>query len=92
MFAYASYQRDAGDIDGNGIDDPDYVEEKHGYLLQSFFETVSKRYETLGEVWGNAINLSLDTWPGMKSWEDAKNVEAWILLGDPSLKIGGYEN
>jgi len=22
---------------------------------------------------------------------DAKTVEEWVLLGDPSLKIGGYE-
>ena len=27
----------------------------------------------------------------MDDWADAKNIEAWILLGDPSLKIGGYD-
>ena len=91
-FAYASFQVENGDIDGNGIDDPDYVEEKHAYLLQSIFEAVYNDIETLGEVWGNAVCRYLDAWPGMADWADAKNIEAFILLGDPSLKIGGYEN
>ena len=90
-FAYVSFQRNAGDIDGNGIDDPDYVEEKHGYLLQSFFEAINNGCETLGEAWANAISRYLNAWPAMDDWADAKNIEAWILLGDPSLKIGGYD-
>ena len=89
-FAYASFQRDKGDIDGNGIDDPDYVEEKHAYLLQSFFEGIDNGLVTLGEVWADTISRYLDAWPAMDDWADAKNIEAWILLGDPSLKIGGY--
>ncbi|UCB59245.1 MAG: hypothetical protein JSV67_02840 [Thermoplasmatales archaeon] len=89
-FAYASFQNENGDIDGNGIDDPDYVEEKHAYLLQSFFEAIDNDLETLGEVWADALNRYLYSWPAMEDWSDAKNIEAWILLGDPSLKIGGY--
>jgi len=89
-YAYASFQRNDGDIDGNGIDDPDYVEEKHAYLLQSFFEGIDNGFESLGEVWADALNRYLDAWPAMEDWADAKNIEAWILLGDPSLKIGGY--
>jgi hypothetical protein len=88
--AYVSFQRDKGDLDGNGIDDPDYVEEKHAYLIQSFFESIDKGLDTLGEVWADSITKYLDTWPAMDDWADAKNIEAWILLGDPSLKIGGY--
>jgi hypothetical protein len=89
-FAYASFQNEKGDIDGNGIDDPDYVEEKHAYLLQSFFEAIDNGLETLGEVWADSLNRYFDAWPAMDDWADAKNTEAWILLGDPSLRIGGY--
>ena len=89
-FVYASFQNEHGDIDGNGIDDPDYLEEKHAYLLQSFFEAIDNGLETLGKVWADSLNRYLDSWPAMEDWADAKNTEAWILLGDPSLKIGGY--
>jgi len=55
--------------------------------------------DILGETWGNTItsflqNFSID-------WNDnshdgaaliAKNVEQWLLIGDPSLKIGGYSS
>lgn len=51
----------------------------------------------LGETWGKTINSFLDNFP--INWDDnssdgsaliAKNVEQWLLIGDPSLKIGGY--
>ena len=89
--AYVSFQNIGEDLDGDGINDPDYVEEKHGYLFSSFFKTIDDGVEILGEAWASAITRFLDTWPAMERWEDAKNIQAWILLGDPSLKIGGYE-
>jgi len=53
--------------------------------------------EILGEIWGNVIKNYLKTYPidwntpaGSNSALDAKTVQEWILLGDPSLKIGGY--
>jgi len=88
--AYVSFQSIGEDLDGDGINDPDYVEEKHGYLFSSFFKKIDDDVEILGEAWAGAITRYLDTWPAMERWEDAKNIEAWILLGDPSLKIGGY--
>jgi len=54
--------------------------------------------DILGETWGNTIisflqNFSIN-W-SKKAADDAslnvKNVEQWVLIGDPSLKIGGYK-
>lgn len=51
----------------------------------------------LGEYWRNSVSRFLDDHP--INWSDksptgdaliAKNVEQWLLIGDPSLKIGGY--
>jgi hypothetical protein len=51
----------------------------------------------LGEIWGKAITSYLEKFPinwNEKAFNDtaldAKTVEEWELLGDPSLKIGGY--
>ena len=53
--------------------------------------------DILGEIWGKTIiaflqNFSIE-WnekaPGDMAF-NAKNVEQWVLLGDPSLKVGGY--
>jgi hypothetical protein len=52
----------------------------------------------LGEVWGNTITNYLQNFS--INWNDnsengaalmAKNVEQWLLIGDPSLMIGGYD-
>ena len=53
--------------------------------------------DILGETWSNTItsflqNCSID-WNDNSSTGSAlvcKNVEQWLLFGDPSLKIGGY--
>ena len=53
--------------------------------------------DILGECWGKTIISFLEKFP--INWLDkssdgsaliAKNVEMWLLMGDPSLKIGGY--
>ncbi len=53
--------------------------------------------DILGETWGNTIISFLQNFSII--WSDnssdgsaliAKNVEEWLLMGDPSLKIGGY--
>jgi len=53
--------------------------------------------EILGETWSNTITSFLNEFS--INWKDAsptgdalivKNVEEWLLIGDPSLKIGGY--
>jgi len=83
-----------GDIDGNGINDPDYVEARAGYLYSSFFKAIDSGIDTVGEAWGSSIHSFLTTWPitqnEFQDWRDVTNIEAWTILGDPSLKIGGY--
>lgn len=51
----------------------------------------------LGEIWGKVIDGYLKEYPinwnapaGSNSAIDAKTVQEWILMGDPSLRIGGY--
>jgi len=81
---------DHGDVDGDGVDLPDTLEAVGGYQIHMFFKTYSEGVDILGEVWGGAQSKYLDTFPGMDDQIDCKTVEQWPLLGDPSLKIGGY--
>jgi hypothetical protein len=64
---------------------------------QFFYEYGINDIDILGEAWGKAITNYLDNYPidwnTPAAWDyaiDAKTVQQWILLGDPSLKIGGY--
>ncbi|HUS99214.1 MAG TPA: C25 family cysteine peptidase [Candidatus Thermoplasmatota archaeon] len=84
---------EVGDLDGNGMNEPDCVESLCGYLETQFF----KGYQVdhigiLGKNWCQAITDYLKIYPGMEKWSDAKTLEQWVLLGDPSLKIGGYSS
>jgi len=81
---------DHGDRDGDGEDLPDTVEGAGGYQIVQFFKTYDEGIDILGEVWGGAERKFLDTFPAMTDKIDTKTVEEWPLLGDPSLKIGGY--
>jgi len=65
--------------------------------LQFFYEYGTNKTDILGECWGKAINRYLDAfpidWNSPSAWDyayDCKTVQQWLLLGDPSLKIGGY--
>jgi hypothetical protein len=51
----------------------------------------------LGDTWTTAITWYAQTYPVNwtsqawgDSWIDTKVIQAWALLGDPSLHIGGY--
>ena len=80
-----------GDLDGDGVDEPDCVEALGGYLDTQFFKTYGVyNVSVLGEIWGDTISNYLNVFPGMEDKIDCKTVEQWVLLGDPSLKIGGY--
>ena len=45
---------------------------------------------TLGMVHSQTISDYTDTFSPNDDELDRKTVEQWVLLGDPSLKIGGY--
>ena len=65
-----------------------------------FFEQYGQQnIRILGEAWGTTIASFLDNNP--IDWNDAsingtalvaKNAKQWLLIGDPSLRIGGYRN
>ncbi|HVQ00408.1 MAG TPA: C25 family cysteine peptidase [Candidatus Thermoplasmatota archaeon] len=83
-----------GDLDGDGINDPDCVEANGGYLESQFFKSVGENVshdinQHLGAAWGAAITKYLTVYPGMNDLIDCKTVQEWALLGDPSLMIGG---
>mgnify|MGYP001050177522 CR=1 FL=1 len=85
---------------GYGKEDKFHPEEGGAgdWLDVLFFEANGQHgIEILGHAWGHAIATYLDQYP--IDWNaiafhdpalDAKTVEEWALLGDPSLKIGGY--
>ena len=83
------YGAEGGDRNGNGM--PDCVEYNGGFIEERFYYAYGKLgKDILGETWGTAITEFLNVYPGMKDRIDCKTVEEWVLLGDPTLKIGGY--
>jgi hypothetical protein len=66
------------------------------WLNVQFFKEYANDTVILGQIWKNAITNYIDTFPidwetefGGVSSIDAKTVQEWTLLGDPSLTIGG---
>jgi len=67
-------------------------------LEGAFFHAYGQDHVTiLGDTWAAAITWYIQTYsvnwnsPGWgDSWVDTKVIQSWVLLGDPSLKIGGY--
>ena len=65
--------------------------------IQFFKEYGINDIDVLGECWSDTISAFLDNFS--INWMDnsydgdaiiVKNVQQWLLIGDPSLKIGGY--
>ena len=80
-----------GDLDGDGNNEPDCVESGYGYIQLQYLKGYGiEGLETLGECWSYAINQYLNAYkiPSMR-WH-LHTSEGFVLLGDPSLKIGGY--
>jgi hypothetical protein len=64
-----------------------------GYIERTFFQAYkADSGKILGNAWSGAISRYLDTWPGMNDQLDCKTVQEWPLIGDPTLKIGGYSS
>ncbi len=55
-------------------------------LALKFFESISKN-DYLGEIFVSANKEYIEN----AAWRDPFTLEEFILLGDPSLKIGGYQ-
>ena len=79
-----------GDLDGNGVNDPDCIEALGGFWFYNFYKTWAEGKDILGEIWAGAETKYLNVYPANEDQSDTKTVEQLCILGDPSLKIGGY--
>jgi hypothetical protein len=65
-----------------------------GWINSHFFLTYSELQDdencTLGMVHGDNLKSYIQTFSPNTNAKHRKTVEEWALLGDPSLKIGGY--
>ncbi|MBS3802121.1 MAG: hypothetical protein KGY65_05155, partial [Candidatus Thermoplasmatota archaeon] len=64
------------------------------WLELEFFKEYANGTTILGDIWKNVITkyveefpINWDTPSGEKSSLDAKTVQEWALIGDPTLKI-----
>jgi hypothetical protein len=64
--------------------------ERGRHLEWLFFKAYHDGKENLGETHGTDLILYMNEHPPMDDLVDCKIVQEWVLLGDPSLLIGGY--
>ena len=82
---------ESGDLDGDGINEPDCVESGYGYMQLRFFYGYGKHdLEYLGDCWNFAIGNYTDHFKIPYERTHTHTIHGFVLLGDPSLKIGGY--
>lgn len=60
-----------------------------GGICIEFFKQYSQGYEYLGDIYRNTQTNYVNNFD-VSLQEHAKSLQQWALLGDPSLKIGGY--
>jgi hypothetical protein len=78
-----------GDHNNDGI--PDCIQGADGWFEVEFFRVYNQENMTvLGQTYDNVVTGYVHNFPVDTNRYDAKIVQTHILLGDPSLKIGGY--
>ena len=78
-----------GDADENGI--PDDAEMYGGFLAVELFRLYGQEgIHTLGILHQQALTNYVNQFPVNTNKYHSKSVQEFILLGDPSLQIGGY--
>ncbi len=78
-----------GDYNNDSI--PDCTQFFSGYVNTQFFKNYGVNNITvLGEAHTQALIDYLNAFPPMLEKLDCKTVQEFVLLGDPSLQIGGY--
>lgn len=85
-----------GDRDEDGIEEPDILEIGMGKLEPMVFSANSNEgCHHLGECWAYALHDYIekfgDLGGAMRAWNIA-TIQGFVLLGDPSLTIGGYSS
>jgi hypothetical protein len=79
----------SGDADHDGI--PDDAESYGGFLAVELFRLYSQEnISTLGLLHQQALTNYANQFPVHTQQYDSKSIQEFILLGDPSLRIGGY--
>lgn len=77
---------------GMGIGGEDYVTGLDGWLFPRFFYHYGQNnIHNVGLAHSNAITDYVNEFDINRSGEDRQMVQQWVLLGDPSLLVGGYE-
>ncbi len=77
--------------DSNNDSIPDCIQGMDGWFEVEFFRLYNQENITkLGQTYYNAINGYVQNFPVDSNRFDAKIVQTHVLLGDPSLEIGGY--
>lgn len=74
---------------GKGERGADFTSRYDGYMQTRFFEIYGNMTEVLGEVWKEEITQYAKTFQAADDMLHCKVAETWVLLGDPSLRIGG---
>jgi len=78
-----------GDYNDDGI--PDSNQFYGGRIDSELFRAYAQQgQDTVGAMHGTALTNYIQAFPPMDDEIDAKTVQEWVLLGDPSLKVGGY--
>jgi hypothetical protein len=75
---------------GYGEPGENTLTERGRHLEWLFFKAYHDGKENLGETHGTDLILYMNEHPPMDDLVDCKIVQEWVLLGDPSLLIGGY--
>lgn len=75
---------------GHGISGKECLSGECRYLETMFFKSYSEGSDILGETHSNQQINYMKEFPPMENHIDCKIVQQLVLLGDPSLKIGGY--
>lgn len=78
---------------GWGETDINCTDHLDGWINSRFFENyvnISNNH-ILGKIHGQTIKDYVNNFPVNDEVLDRKTVEQWVLLGDPSLRIGGIE-
>jgi hypothetical protein len=77
----------------SGIGGYDYSNYYNGYLITRFFEIYGKGEYIIGDICKKLITNYIGDFPTTPdNVIHTKSLENWILFGDPSLMIGGYED
>ena len=80
-----------GDLDGDGINEPDCVESGYGYMeLGLLYKYGVEGNQYLGDCWGYAVSRYTEHFKAPLERYHIHTIQGFVLLGDPSLKIGGY--